>query len=255
LDHIVTYGIISKELHNTKTNLFCCFVDFRKDFDTIPRKKIWNRLEEMKVSFKLRVLIIILYEKVISKCKNTWGWLKEINYNIGVKQGCPLSLTLFGIYIDKLEYCLEEAGCVVPTLTGTVINLLLYVDDIILMARSPHDLENQLRILKYFFSNMGIIVNTDKNKVIITKPNKITYDTFIYDNKKLEEVTSYKYLGIDIHHKLKWNYSIEKRIIGGWKDYYGLENDYKLIDLWIWDKKKLLFEILVNHVILYGCEV
>jgi hypothetical protein len=38
--------------------------------------------------------------------KNTKGWSKEINYNIRVKQGCPLSHTLFGIYIDKLEECL-----------------------------------------------------------------------------------------------------------------------------------------------------
>jgi hypothetical protein len=102
---------------------------------------------------------------------------------------------------------------------------------------------------------MGMIVNTKKTKVMIIKCNKITYDTFVYENNNLEEVTSYKYLGIDIHHKLNWNYSIEKRINGGWKAYYGLENNCKLVDLWIWDKKKLLFETLVTLVILYGCEV
>ena len=41
----------------------------------------------------------------------------------------------------------------------------------------------------------------------------------IYDNRNLEEVTSYKYLRIDIHHKVNWNYIIEKRINGGWKTY------------------------------------
>jgi hypothetical protein len=138
---------------------------------------------------------------------------------------------------------------------GIVINLLLYADDIILMARSPHDLENQLRILKDFCSNMGMTLNTDKTKVMIIKSNKIPYDTFAYDNNNLEEVTSYKYLGIDIHHKLNWNYNIEKRIIGGWKAYYGLENNCKSTDLWSWDKKKLLFETLVTPIILYGCEV
>jgi hypothetical protein len=40
-----------------------------------------------------------------------------------------------------------------------------------------------------------------------------------------------------------------------WKVYYGLENNCKLVDLWLWDKKKLLFETLVTLVILYGCEV
>jgi hypothetical protein len=61
---------------------------------------------------------------------------------------------------------------------------------------------------------MGMIVNTDKTKVMIIKSKKITYDTFVY-NKNLEEVSSYKYLKIDIHHKINWNYSIEKRINGG----------------------------------------
>ena len=44
-------------------------------------------------------------------------------------------------------------------------------------------------------------------------------------------------------------------IIGGWKAYYGLENNCKSTDLWTWDTKKLLFDTLVTTVILYGCEV
>jgi hypothetical protein len=236
VDHLLTFRIIIEEFCNTKTNRFCCFVDFRKCFDTVPRKNLWDRLEEIKMTFELRVVAIKLYENVIAKFKNIEGWSKEINCNIGVKQGCPLSPTLFGIYIDKFEDCLEEAGCVAPTFTGIVINPLLYVDDIILMVKSPIDLGKKLRILKDFFSNMGMIVNTDKTNVMIIKSNKITYDTFVYDNNNLKEVTSHKYLAIDIHHKLNWNYSIKKMIIGGWKAYYGLENNCKSTDIWIWDK-------------------
>jgi hypothetical protein len=181
VDHLVTFMIIAEEFRNTKTNLCCCFVDFRKAFDMVPRKNLWNRLEELKVPLELRAVAIRMYENIISKFKNTKGWSKEINCNIGVKQGCPLSPTLFDIYINKLEDCLEKAGCVGPTLTGIVINILLYVNDIVLMARSPHDLQNQLRILKDFCSNMGITVNIDKTKVMIIKSNKIPYDTFVYD--------------------------------------------------------------------------
>jgi len=255
VDHLVTFRIIAEEFRNTKTNIFCCFVDFRKYFDMVPRKNLWNRFEEIKVPLELRAIAIRMYVNIIVKFKNIEGWSKEINCNIKVKQGCPLSPTLFGIYIDKLEDCLEKASCVGPTLTGVVINLLRFFDDIDLMARSPHDLENQLRILKDFISNMGMIVNTDKTKVMIIKSNNIPYDTFMYEKNNLEEVSSYKYLGIDIHHKLNWNYSIEKMIIRGWKDYYGLEKNCKSIDLWSWDKKKLLFETLVTHFILYGCEL
>jgi len=72
---------------------------------------------------------------------------------------------------------------------------------------------------------------------MIIKSNKIPYDTLLYDNNIWEQVTSYKYLGIDIHHKLNWNYSIEKMIIGGWKTYYGLENNCKLEEVGIWDSE------------------
>ena len=110
-------------------------MDFRKDFDTIPRNNLWNRLDEIKVPFELRVAAIRLYENVITKFKSNEGWSKYIKCNIVVKQGFLLSPTLFGIYIDKLEGCLEEAGCAGTFLDGIVIILLLYVEDIFLLAR------------------------------------------------------------------------------------------------------------------------
>ena len=126
-------------------------MDFTKAFDTMPRNNLWNRLEELKVPFELRVVVIRLYEKLIAKFKNNEGWKIDINCNIGVKQGFPLSPTLFGIYIDKLEKCFEEVGCIGTILVGIVTILLLYVDDIVLMARCPSDLDKQLIILKGFF--------------------------------------------------------------------------------------------------------
>jgi hypothetical protein len=95
VDHLFTFRITAEEFRNTKTNIFCCFVDFRKAFDMVPRKNLWNRLEEIKMSLELRVVVIRMSENIIAKFKNTKGWSKEIKCNIGVKQGCPLSPTLF----------------------------------------------------------------------------------------------------------------------------------------------------------------
>jgi hypothetical protein len=139
---------------------------------------------------------------------------------IGVNQGCILSPTLLDIYIDALQYWLEDIECTRPTLSSIFNILLLYDDDIFLMEMNHYDLGKNIRILKDLYSSMGMTVNTEKTKVMIIKIKKITYDTLIYDNNSLEEISSYKYLGINIHHKLNWKYSVEKKINGGWKSYY-----------------------------------
>jgi hypothetical protein len=127
-------------------------------------------------------------------------------------------ILFLGFNIVNLYYdCLEDEGCVEPNLVGVVIIILLYTNDIVLIVRSPYDLSKQLRILKGFCSSMDMTMNTDKMKVMITKSKSLTYNTFTYDNNNLEEVPSYKYLGIDIHHKFNWNYINEKRITGGWE--------------------------------------
>ena len=178
-DHLLTLRIIAEECRHNKFDLFCYFVDFREAFDTLPRNNLWNRLEELKVPFELKAFTIRLYENVIAKFKNNEGCTTYINYNIGVKQGFPLSTTLFGIYIDKLETSLEEEYCNSTILDGIVIVLLLYAADIVLMEMCPSDLDKQLKIIKYFFSNMGMTVNTDKTKIMIIKSKKDTYANFI----------------------------------------------------------------------------
>ena len=140
----------------------------------------------------------------------------------------------FGIYIDKIEECLEIAGCKGTEIAGIIITLLLYADDIFLLAKIHDDLDKQLKTLHAYCSKMGMTIKTNNTKVMILKSKNITHGSFVYDNHYLEKVSSYKYLGIEFPHHLNWNYNIEKIIIGGWKSYYDLENNCKSVDLYIW---------------------
>ena len=72
-DQLVMLRIIAEECCNDKSNLFCCFVDFRKAFNTVPRYNLWNRLEELKVPLELRAAALRLYENVIAKLKRNRG--------------------------------------------------------------------------------------------------------------------------------------------------------------------------------------
>ena len=134
---------------------------------------------------------------------------------IYIKQQLIYIIRSIGLFIGDFRWTMAyvfssmEAGCVGTILAGIVIILLLYADDIVLQARCPSDLDKQLRLLKDFCSTMGMPINTNKTKIMIIKSKKGTYANFVYENNNSEEVSSYKYLGIDIHKTLNWNYSIK----------------------------------------------
>ena len=73
-----------------------------------PSTQLWNRKEELGIPDWYRAIVHRLYEKVRDKIKKCEGMSKCFGSDIGVKQGCPLSPTLFGLYIDMLEYLLSK---------------------------------------------------------------------------------------------------------------------------------------------------
>ena len=79
-----------------------------------------------------------LYESVCGRLCTAQRLSRLIRSTIGVKQGCPLSPTLFGIYIDELEAFLHEHiqeadGCL---LHHVLIFILLFADDVVLLSSS-----------------------------------------------------------------------------------------------------------------------
>ena len=86
---------------------------------------------------------------------------------IGVKQGCTLSPTLFGLYIDKLEEWLNKANGDGIRLVEHVIRLLLYADDFILIAKTTQGLREHLMNLENFCTEVGMEINASKTKVMI----------------------------------------------------------------------------------------
>lgn len=84
-----------------------------------------------------------LYEAILGRLRTVGGLSNFIRSTIRVKQGCPLSPTLFGIYIDELESFLREHikdtdGCL---LHQVLIFILLFADDISLIASSQEGLQ------------------------------------------------------------------------------------------------------------------
>ena len=89
-----------------------------------------------------------LYEQVLCKLRMKDGFSESFVSNMGVKQGCPLSPTLFGLYIDELEEVItkqstrEEVDG--PSIGTYTLPILLYADDVILMTHSNEGMNNLL---------------------------------------------------------------------------------------------------------------
>ena len=133
--------------------------------------------------------------------------------DIGVKQWCPLSPTLFGLYIEKLEVWLSRTNGESVHLAGYVVKLLLYVDDIILISKITHGLRKHLKALEHFCQEVGMQVNITKTKIVIFSLNKKDKPiTFLFKGNPLEIVKEYKYIGIDFNYKLSWETCRVKRI-------------------------------------------
>ena len=99
-------------------------------------------------------------------------------------------------------------------------------------------------------------VKISKTKIMIfslIRKGKPT--TFLFEGSPLEIVKEYKYLGIGFHYKLSWETCRAKRVQGGWKASFSLQNRRRKVELWDWKTKKTLFGLLVTLVVLYGCEV
>ena len=54
--------------------LYCCFVDFKKAFDTVPKSERWNRMVEIDMPLEYRVAIARLYEQVKCQLKMDSGF-------------------------------------------------------------------------------------------------------------------------------------------------------------------------------------
>ena len=122
-------------------NIYFCFIDYAKAFDSVDHNKLWKILKEMGIPDHLSCPLRNLYEGQKATVRTGHGtyWFQ---IGKGVRQGCILSPCLFNLYAG-----LDEAQAGIK-IAGRKINNLRYADDTTLMAESEEELKSLLMKVK-----------------------------------------------------------------------------------------------------------
>ena len=171
------------------------FLDASKAFDRVNRRKLLYKLESRGVP---TYILRLLSSELIGQCICVrWGSTHSDFFHIGngVKQGGILSPLLFNIYMDDLSLQLhrQSIGCSVG---GTVVNHMLYADDIVLFAPSAKGLQKLLDISHTYGCNYDIEYNPSKSSIMYIDSRKAgNARSMTIGGKILNVVTAFSYLG------------------------------------------------------------
>jgi hypothetical protein len=114
----------------------------------VPHEVFWQVLVGLGVEGRfLRCLQAMYAKDTVHINHPNEGVTSSFTCQQGVKQGCPLSPLLFGLYLDALEGRLDGRECDAPTLADMHVWLLLYADDLALTSELEVGLQQQLNAL------------------------------------------------------------------------------------------------------------
>ena len=140
-DQIANICWIIEKAREFQRNIYFCFIDCAKAFYSVDHNKLWKILQEMTIADHLTCLLRNLYagqEATVRTGHGTTNW-----FQIGMCQGCILSLCLFNLYAEYIMWNarLDEAQAGIK-IAKKNINNLRFADDTTLMAESEEELKS-----------------------------------------------------------------------------------------------------------------
>jgi hypothetical protein len=140
---------------------FLFFVDFRKAFDTVWRDGLFKRLWDGGVQGKAWRVVRALYSDIRSAVKVGDRTSRYVQVHQGVRQGCPLSPTLFNCFIDELAESLTRAG-MDEEAVALATRWLKYADDVLLLAESADNLQLLVDTIDELCQKWRLVINLKK---------------------------------------------------------------------------------------------
>ena len=156
---------IIKKVRGFQKNIYFCFIDYAKAFDSVDHYKLWKILKEMGIPDHLTCLLRNLYAGQEATVRIGDGATVWFQIEKGVRQSCVLSPCLFNLYSEyiiqnaRLDEALPSNGI---KIAGRNINNLIYADNTTLMAESEEELKRLLMKVKEESGKVGLKLNIRK---------------------------------------------------------------------------------------------
>lgn len=208
-DNIYNLAAIVKIKLNENKKVYAFFVDFKAAFDKVSRKALIYKLYTMGVSYKFVKIIESIYNNTQTAVWTGDEMSEYFETKSGVKQGCLLSPLLFSLYINDLYECLE-GGLYIDHLN---IRLLLYADDIVILADNIATMQKMIKNLENYCNTWNLEVNLNKSEILIFRNGGrvSAQEKWLFRGEEVKISKEYIYLGVVLTPKMKFNKHIEKR--------------------------------------------
>ena len=183
VDQLFSLRQISEKYLEKNKDIYCCYIDFEKAFDSVWQEGIWKALAFFGFPNKIIRLLEALYNKSQSSVRVNGDLTDWFETRVGVRQGCIISPQLFNIL---LELVMLYATCDSPIgihIQGQLVNNLRFADDIALLAESHGDLQSLVTSVYTCSSDLGLKINIGKTEVQVISKNDITMDISINGTK------------------------------------------------------------------------
>ena len=194
--HLVLHNLIQHLCHKNGKKMYACFVDFSKAFDRLPRDLLFEKLKSLGINGRFLAVLQNLYANDRTCIQSDGKISKEFPVNQGVRQGCVLSPLLFNIFMSGLSKNLEHENKI--TLYNDIaINSIFWADDLLLFSETEVGLNSILKQVDEYCSTNRMKINFDKTKcMVFNKTGRLLTSKCYIGEEKLENVRSYKYLGL-----------------------------------------------------------
>ena len=198
LDNLSILAFLSQMALACKRKLYIILVDQRKAFDQICQWKLWERLNNLGVSYKMIQVLRSIYNGMSM-------WIRDVEHMQGVEvtrgvlQGESISPLLFILFTSTMETFFRERGAEgVRFGGGPEVLSLEFADDQILFCESPRDVNRKLEILAEFCGKNELQVNEDKTKILCFHKGRLKASSIVstYEGKEIDTVTRATYLGV-----------------------------------------------------------